>query len=569
MAKLIIKQQGFEDIVRIDKPKTSIGRSSRNDVCIADPFASRLHAEIRQEGDVFYLVDMGGVNGTFRNGLRVVGRCPLMIDDKIRIGETELVLRADNFDQPRESTKVMVSDNLPQIAPEASISPQQNSRLTSSLITEAQAAAVSPAQYPAVASQPRVNRDLLAVISRVGVALLSNTSLEETLKQVMDLVFDTVPVDRGFLLLHEGAQHDLHCKVARTREGFIDPQEMQVQISRLVIDRVTKEGDSILTSDAAHDSRFVGSQSILLNNLRSVIAVPLAIDAQILGMIYVDSPFSVNRFTEDDLQVLTALAGVAAIKIENARLIEVRLEQNRMKEELAVASEIQLRLQPVSPPEVHGYEMTGISFPCREIGGDYYDFIERSDGKLGLALGDVSGKGTGAALLMASLHAAVRAQATTTSSISHVMHEISNYLDKNTPDNKYATLFLGVLDPTSGNLVYSNAGHNPPILLRAKKIQRLEVGGVPVGLFPESEYQESTVAIEPDDILLLYSDGITESINEAEEEFGDDRLIAVAQQYADSPVARLRDKIEEALSRFVGKAAPFDDMTLVIVKRTF
>jgi len=213
--------------------------------------------------------------------------------------------------------------------------------------------------------------------------------------------------------------------------------------------------------------------------------------------------------------------------------------------------------------------MTGISFPCREIGGDYYDFIERPDGRLGLALGDVSGKGTGAALLMASLHAAVRAQATTASSISHVMHEISNYLVRNTPDNKYATLFLGVLDQTTGSLVYSNAGHNPPILIRGNKLERLEVGGVPVGLFPESEYQEATVSIEPDDILLLYSDGITESINEAEEEFGDDRLISVAQQYSDSPVARLRDKIEEALSRFVGKAAPFDDMTLVILKRTF
>jgi serine phosphatase RsbU (regulator of sigma subunit) len=299
-----------------------------------------------------------------------------------------------------------------------------------------------------------------------------------------------------------------------------------------------------------------------------VIAVPLSIDEQILGMIYVDSPFSVNRFTEDDLQVLTALAGVAAIKIENARLMEVQLEKNRLKEELSVASEIQLRLQPVSPPQVQGYEMTGISFPCREIGGDYYDFIERPDGKLGLALGDVSGKGTGAALLMASLHAAVRAQATTASSISHVMHEISNYLDRNTPDNKFATLFLGVLDQLSGDLIYSNAGHNPPILIRRDKVERLEVGGVPVGLFPESEYQESTVTLHPDDILLLFSDGITESVNESDQEFGDDRLITVAQQYSASPVARLRDKIEEALSRFVGKAAPIDDMTLVILKRT-
>src|SRR5581483_4416603 len=384
----------------------------------------------------------------------------------------------------------------------------------------------------------------------------------------MDLVFDTVPVERGFLLLHEGSSHDLHYKVAKTREGFMDPQAVPVQISRLVIDQVTKEGTSILTSDAAHDARFVGSQSIVLNNLRSVMAVPLAIDQQILGMIYVDSPFSVNRFTEDDLQVLTAMAGVAAIKIENARLMEERLEKKRLEEELAVASEIQLRLQPVSPPQLQGYELTGMSFPCREIGGDYYDFIERTDGNLEIALGDVSGKGTGPALLMASLHAAVRAQATTGSSVSGVMGAISEYLDRNSPDNKFATLFLGVLDTETGNLVYSNAGHNPPILIRADRVDRLEVGGVPVGLLPESTYEESTVKIEPNDILLLFSDGITESVNESDEEFGDARLIEVARQYRDAPVARLRDKIEEALSKFVGKAAPVDDMTLVIMKRT-
>ncbi|HZS48804.1 MAG TPA: SpoIIE family protein phosphatase [Blastocatellia bacterium] len=567
MAKLVIKQQGYEDTFKIDKPKTSIGRSSRNDVCIADPFASRLHAEIRREGDIYYLVDMGGVNGTFRNGLRVVGRCPLILGDRVRIGETDLQFLSDN-EAPSEHTKVLVSDNLPQVTPEAIISSWQNSKLTSSLMSGPQPSLQSAAGYAPAKSQPHVNRDLLAVISRVGVALLSNASLDETLKQVMDLVFDTVPVERGFLLLHEGSSHDLHYKVAKTREGFMDPQAVPVQISRLVIDQVTKEGTSILTSDAAHDARFVGSQSIVLNNLRSVMAVPLAIDQQILGMIYVDSPFSVNRFTEDDLQVLTAMAGVAAIKIENARLMEERLEKKRLEEELAVASEIQLRLQPVSPPQLQGYELTGMSFPCREIGGDYYDFIERTDGNLEIALGDVSGKGTGAALLMASLHAAVRAQATTGSSVSGVMGAISEYLDRNSPDNKFATLFLGVLDTETGNLVYSNAGHNPPILIRADRVDRLEVGGVPVGLLPESTYEESTVKIEPNDILLLFSDGITESVNESDEEFGDARLIEVARQYRDAPVARLRDKIEEALSKFVGKAAPVDDMTLVIMKRT-
>jgi serine phosphatase RsbU (regulator of sigma subunit) len=287
-----------------------------------------------------------------------------------------------------------------------------------------------------------------------------------------------------------------------------------------------------------------------------------------MGMIYVDNPFHSNRFTERDLKLLTLIAGVAAIRIENVRLLEVQNEQKRLANELAVASEIQLRLHPATPPAIEGYDMIGVSFPCYEVGGDYYDFIEKRDGSHVIALGDVSGKGTGAALLMSSVHAAVRAHTTTRLSASEVVSEINQYIYDNTPANRYVTLFYSELDPKSHQLTYINAGHNPPLLVReAGDVTRLDIGGFPVGITPFGEYREGWVELEPGDVLIIYSDGATESLNEAEEEFGESRLIELVQKHRNRTAAGIRDRIDEALTKFVGNADTVDDLTLVIVKR--
>src|SRR5262249_20079148 len=250
--------------------------------------------------------------------------------------------------------------------------------------------------------------------------------------------------------------NELICKVARNSTKELTGEE--IKISRSISEKVIAEGTSVLTSDALHDPRFQDRQSIVISHVRSIMAVPLAIEDEVIGMIYVDNPFTANRsFTEDDLLVLTTIASVAAIKIENARLIEERIEKRRMEEELKVASEIQLRLHPVLPPRVPGYDMIGISFPCREIGGDYYDFIQRKNGNLILALGDVSGKGIGAALLMSSLHAALRAQAQTGLGPAEIITAVNGYIFESSPENKFLTLFCAELETSTGRLLYSNA----------------------------------------------------------------------------------------------------------------
>jgi serine phosphatase RsbU (regulator of sigma subunit) len=572
MSTFVIRPKDYEpSIVKLDRMKLTIGRSSRNDICISDPFASRLHAEIRRENDLVMLVDNGSANGTYVNGQRVTGSLRLNVGDIVRIGETEIEYTSGEQDMLSGAT-VYLSGLAGQSLPADTITSPIPARSTTDLISSIRSGSMSGDSRTSSAARAALkpeapSRDLLSIVSQVGIALLPRTSLEATLKMTIDLVFQAIPAERGFLFLKENGE--LSCKIARGASESALPTASQVQLSRSITNKVLSEGASVLTSDAMHDPRFQSQHSVVLSQIRSVMAVPLASGEEIFGMVYVDNPFN-NRFQEEDLKVLTTIASVASIKIENDRLLDERLEKRRMEEELKVASEIQMRLQPFSPPKLNGWDMTGVSFPCREIGGDYYDFIHRKrDSHLIVAVGDVSGKGTGAALLMSSLHAAVRAQSQTRASISEIMGEINQYIFENSPSNKFLTLFYGGLDPQTGTLTYSNGGHNAPIFVRRSgEVERLDKGGLPIGMMQGVVYQEASVGFERGDVLVIYSDGITESINEREEEFDEDRLIEVVKNNLGRSASGIRDRIDEALSRFVGTTAPVDDMTLMIIKRT-
>jgi serine phosphatase RsbU (regulator of sigma subunit) len=334
------------------------------------------------------------------------------------------------------------------------------------------------------------------------------------------------------------------------------------------MNEVMKNGKSVLTSDAQHDPRYA-SQTMALLGVRSVLAVPLSVDERdVFGIIYADSPTYETTFTEEHLNILTTLASVAAIRVENASLLEARFQRERMERELELATEIQQRFQPSESPKMDGYEFQGISFSCYEIGGDYYDFIEGHDGKMLIALGDVSGKGTAAALLMSSLHAAIHAQISAKSPLDETVKSVNRYLAENTPANRFVTLFLAELDPVNGVLRYINAGHNPPLVGRAGgKIEQLSSGGFPLGILPMAEYEVGEIQLSSGDSLIVYSDGVSEANNLREEEFGMERLYEVVRKNLTSSAAGMRDKVESALSAFTQTAPANDDITLVIVKK--
>lgn len=550
MPQLIVKSSDHPvDVFPLVRLRTTIGRSARSDVCIPDAFASRLHAEVRKEGESYWLQDLGSANGTRYNGQVVTMPIPLLPGGEIQIGETTILFEDERLLQSRNAT--LITDNTQALDPSMTISFNHRRTPTSEIID----------------SQFSSRTELLGLISKVGVALLSSSGLDETLNQVASLVFEAVPADRCVIMLRDETTADgMKIMVARQR-GKAESVE-EVRISSLVMHEVLKNGKSVLTADAQHDPRYA-SQTMALLDIRSVLAVPLSVsEKDIFGLIYADAPTGTATFTEEHLNILTTLASVASIRVENAKLLEERFEKERIKRELEFATEIQQSFQPSAPPQMENYEFQGISFSCYEIGGDYYDFIKLPEGKMMIALGDVSGKGTAAALLMSSLHAAIHAQITAKTPLPLAIKSVNLYLTENTPSNRFVTLFAAELDPTNGILSYINAGHNPPLVGRADgSVEQLESGGFPLGLISMADYELGQIQLNSGDALIVYSDGVSEANNLKEEEFGMDRLKAVVSKNIKASAAGMRDKVENALSNFTQTAPANDDITLVIVKR--
>lgn len=562
MPDLVIKYPDrVPDIYNLGRLRITIGRSARNDLCVPDPFASRVHAEVRREGDQYLLQDLGSANGTFYNGARAEGAITLAPGDIIQIGETEIEFK-DRVSTDIPATMIAEGERP---LPEETISLDSSHHSTSGLLEAIEGARTMASGRIPQRREATEQGDLLALISKVGVTLLASASLDETLEQVAALVFEAVPAERCLIMLRDERSEELRVRVAQFRDS--EENIGEIRVSRTIIEEAVGQGRSVLTSDAQQDPRFKGS-TVTIEGIRSVLAVPLGVGDHIIGLIYADSPLAEAGFTEDHLKVLTTLGSVAAIRVQNARLLEEHLERDRFERELQLAREIQQRFQPTAPPTLNGYEMQGISFPSYEIGGDYYDFIERPDGRMVIALGDVSGKGTAAALLMSSLHAAIHAQVASHSSLVATIAAVNRYLAKNIPANRFVTLFYAELDPPTGALSFINAGHNPPLIVHAAgTVEHLGAGGIPLGIMPEASFREGRTHLRPGDALVVYSDGVTETQNPQGDEFGPERLDGVVSRNLEASAAGIRDRIEAALTKFAQGTPAVDDITLVIVKR--
>ncbi len=551
MPQLIVKNSDdSSETYPLSRLRTTIGRSARSDVCIPDAFASRLHAEVRKEGESFWLQDLGSANGTRYNGSVVSMPVPILSGGEIQIGETVITFEDESLAPAKNAT--LIADGTQSLDPSMTISFSRRKNPTSEILD----------------SQFSSRNELLGLISKVGVTLLSASGLEETLNQIATLVFEAVPADRCVIMLKDESEED-GMRIAVARERGKEDQPEEVRISRTVMEEVMVNQKSVLTSDAQHDPKFA-SQTMALLGVRSVLAVPLSVnEEEVFGIVYADSPTYENTFTEEHLNILTTLASVASIRVENTSLLEERFERERMERELELATEIQQRLQPSAPPQIEGYELQGISFACYEIGGDYYDFIPKPDDRMLIALGDVSGKGTAAALLMSSLHAAIHAQTVAKSTLSETVTAVNQYLAYNTPANRFITFFMAELDPETGELTYINAGHNPPIVARKDgQVEELESGGFPLGIMPTADFELGETKLSPGEGIVVFSDGVSEAENAEGEEFGMERLVKVVKSNLQRSASGIRDKIESSLSSFTKTAPANDDITLVIVKRT-
>jgi sigma-B regulation protein RsbU (phosphoserine phosphatase) len=286
-------------------------------------------------------------------------------------------------------------------------------------------------------------------------------------------------------------------------------------------------------------------------------------------MILVGKSIRTASYTPADLEFLFSLGNLAIISIENARLFQSAIEKQRMEDELKIAREIQQGLLPEHLPKINGFDIAAINIPSKEVGGDYYDVIKRKSGEYVLAIGDVSGKGTPASLLMASVQAVLRALAPSCTSVSQTTGQINDLVCSNIHgSNKFITFFWGILDPALRSFVYSNAGHNPPLIIHMDKtIDRLGSGGLILGIYETTQaYEESAVELSSGDVLVLYTDGISEAMNSEGKEFSEEALETVVKKNVHLSAQEIISEVRLAVEKHTKDTPQSDDITLLILK---
>lgn len=546
MASLYIYPKTGEPFIRVlDRDRISIGRALENDLSLPDPFCSNRHALIALSNGGHVIRDLGSKNGVFVNGMRIQLETGLKKGDEILLGSTKIV-----FDQ-EDATRIKMVEG-------------SSSLSAFNTIIGVREILKKPAVERA-AALPSLAKSL-SVLNEVSQALIYHMPLDQLLNHIMDLISQNIPMDRGVLMLREGEPAQLIPKVVR----IVNPElkDQNILVSRTILNTAIARNSSILLSDVQSDSQFKEQASVVRSNVRTAMCVPLWNNQEIIGIIYADRASLISPFTEEDLKLLTLLANVAAVKIENAKLIEQSLEKCRMEREMAVAAQIQRNLLPKEAPQLQKFNVCGGNKGCYQIGGDYYDFIPLESGRLGIAIADVSGCGVGPALLMASLRASLRAEVGPRHDLTEIAARLNDFVHQSSESHTYISFFFGELDTETGELNFVNAGHNPPIVMDGKGgLQRLESTGFCLGMFLGMKYGSGRVCLGAGDLLCLYTDGITEGRSLDNEEYGEDRLQALLGENMSLPVQEIMEKVFAAVRSHTGCADPCDDMTLVLVKR--
>ncbi len=406
----------------------------------------------------------------------------------------------------------------------------------------------------------------LSILNEIAVAINSALSLDRILESIVQKCTKHLHVEQvAVLLLDEKVEEKPFQTMIRGWDTNVDalPYRLDTQLTGWML----KNKSPLLINDFEKDNRFqtLPGKTPLVHSLLSV---PLLAKNRMIGLIIVFNKKAEPGFSKEDQRLLSIIASQSAQVIENARLLKEEQELLKVQQELRLAYDIQANLLPKEPPEIKGYEIFGKSIPAKEVGGDYFDFIPIDDFRIAFCLGDISGKGMPAALLMSNLQAAVRGQSMINATAAQCVACCNTMLFHNTPPEKFSTFFFGILNTKTRKMTYVNAGHNFPFLFSAgKEPRQMEEGDIVLGVMETFPFKEQQISFEPGDIFVLYSDGITEAICKDGTEFGEPGLASVIAGNMNASAEELTGKIIEAVNRHTGDCIQYDDMTLVIIKR--
>ncbi len=404
----------------------------------------------------------------------------------------------------------------------------------------------------------------LSILNELARTIGGSVNSQDIIHTIISRSVRAVGAEQGVITLVDARADNAMKTLVRTITDSSPHQQYHFHQSLLGWMHLNKR--PLLMNDPAHDERFRG---VLWDpTIRSLLAVPMMVKSALTGVLTVYNRKGEGGFTDAHQRLLAIIAGQSAQVVENARLAESERALQRMKEEVRLASRIQSDLLPKESPAVPGYDIAGTTIPAQVVGGDLFDFIPMEGGRIALCLGDVSGKGLPASLLMANVQATLRGQTLLEAPASVCVERSNRLLVQSTSPEKFVTLFYGILDPGRHKLSFTNAGHNPPFQLTAgNAIGHLSVGGVILGIMPDASFEEGSVALAPDDLVFIYSDGITEAMNTEEEQFGDERLVEVLCANRERTASGITNAVLDAVRAFAMGAPQADDMTMVVLKR--
>lgn len=528
LPKLVVSSQdGFRSEVREEASCVSVGRHPSNDYSFPEDIGlSRQHLTLERHDGGWIVQDLASKNGTYLNGARLAGPQRLRVGDRVTASgvvvvceDSEPALRTVVFEAP---------------SPRTVSSPQYRMSLKEAL--------------PENASDP------VSALIRAGKELAIRRPLKDLFQVILKQSMDAVRADRGVLLTLENGQL---VEQASRGDSF--------RISTLVRDRVLQHRESLLIQNVLSEETLQRRESIVFGGVQSLMAVPLQTDERVIGLLYVDSVRLLTPFTQESLSLLTVMANVVAIRLEQERLAVIAEQERFHAMELEQAAEIQRNHLPLSAPVVEGLDIAGHQSPSRTVGGDYYEFLMGA--RFGLVVADVAGKGLPASLMMMKMQAHVQALAELKLEPADFVGRLNRSIAATCPKNRFITFCLAELDPATRVLRYSNAGHNPPLVVHPDgSVARLTEGGPVLGLLPRIGYAAGQVQLHPGDAVVMYSDGVTEAENEAGEEFGEEQLLRVLATVRHSESVEIIREISAAVQEWTAGAPASDDRTLVVMK---
>jgi serine phosphatase RsbU (regulator of sigma subunit) len=532
-ARLEITDGGGVRTVPIVADLTTLGRKAESDIKLTGTDVSREHAEIVRQGDRFLVRDKASRFGTYVNGAPITEQ-ELRSNDIIKVGQSggcQLIFRLD------------------------------------------EAASMSGARTAtSVAGDFRQVATLLESLRAMG----SGRVLDEVLAMVIDSALDVSGAERGFIML-AGADGRLEFKVGRAK-GRITLPGRTFETSRKIPEEVFETGEARIVADLMDGDLAAAHLGTVALGIRHVMCLPLVLvryveqaeasdEQKRIGVLYLDSRERGALQSSVTRTALEALATEAAVAIENARLYREATEKAKLEHELKIAAAIQQGLMPEPERCAPFFSAAGTTVPCRAIGGDFFEYVDLGAEAVGFALGDVSGKGAPAALLTAIIQGMFTVQTEASSGPSDVLGHINRGLLRRAVESKFVTLFYATLS-ADGTLCYSNGGHNAPFLVRKDRVERLEKGGMILGMFDFATYEQETLSLDDGDTVLVFSDGVSEAQNAEGEELGDARIEAFLTANRSASAAQLRDGLIGVVRSFAAGAAQGDDLTVLVVRYT-